>query len=177
MCPCSSVESEHLATNQGVGSSNLSRGVWAISSVELEHGASTPGVEGSNPSWPVGGRLAQLGRAGALQAQGRRFDPCTAHMERLAGHSRRLAGRRKRVVGVRVLNRSSFADVAQRSSSCLPSSRNGFDSRLPLCYAGSGRVPMSLEWTRRVAGFSRVSVRHAGFKSRPPGSCGHSSRW
>ena len=53
MCPCSSAGPEHLATNQGVGSSNLSRGFWVVSSADLEHEASTLGVPGSNPGRPI----------------------------------------------------------------------------------------------------------------------------
>jgi hypothetical protein len=87
LCPCSSVDLEHLATNQGVGSSNLSRGVWVISSVDLEHEASTLGVPGSNPGWPVGKlwAVSSAGRAPALQAGCHRFDPCTAHTTGGAG--------------------------------------------------------------------------------------------
>ena len=82
LSPRSSVESEHLATDQGVVGSNPTAEVLrVVSSAEREHVASTHGVEGSNPSRPVRyGRLAQPGRALALQARCRRFDSCTAHL-------------------------------------------------------------------------------------------------
>ena len=152
MCPRSSVEPEHLATDQGVEGSNPSAGLKrVVSSVESEHGASIPGVEGSNPSRPVDkGRLAQLVESTCLTSKRSqvRFLYCP------------------------------FRGCGSKVEQLLAEQQERVRFSSSACYAGSGRVPMSLEWTERIVGFSGVPVRHAEFKSPPPGPfCGHSSCW
>lgn len=110
--PRSSTEREHLATDQGVEGSNPSAEVSGAGSSMDEHVASNHGDPGSSPGRPVESwAVGATGSASALQARGHRFEPCTAH----------------------------HAGVARGSSGCLPSSRNGFDSRHPL-HAGIAHV-------------------------------------
>ena len=73
---------EHLTFNQGVEGSNPS---WLTISGPLVKGSKTPafhaGNRGSNPLRVTIRAISSAGRAPALQAGGRRFDPVIAHQK------------------------------------------------------------------------------------------------
>lgn len=141
--------------------SNPGGGVWAVSSVELEHVASTHGVEGSNPSRPVhDGRLAQLGEQVPYKHKVTGSTPVlpmscrewtSADVTRVDSAGSWFLRSASPPRGVQVSASRPFAGVARRSSSCLPSSRNGFDSRHPLVESRLRCVPS----VNRQAGLAR----------------------
>lgn len=87
--------------------------------------------------WAIGA----TGSAGALQAQGRRFEPYIAHRSRESSQQRWSSTREAMPTGAGngPAGRGwHHADVAQRLSDSLPSCRYGFDSRLPLVVGVAG---------------------------------------
>jgi hypothetical protein len=140
--PRSSADLEHLATDQGVEGSNPSAEVWVASQMDKARGFYPRNFPGSSPGRPVGKFWAasSAGRALVLQTRCHRFDPCAAHFcpGRPVPRSPEWTGWVPAFLASappqRRFNSSPglCADVARRSSSCLPSSRHGFDSHLPL---------------------------------------------